>query len=78
MQDVQKTSCTLLSVFREWRFVPGGATRVPAGRNCCNLFCGTATPIGNKPVAQAALSQKKGRVAATRFVSRKNELPRRF
>jgi hypothetical protein len=32
MQDVQKTSCTLLAVFCEGRFVPGGASRVPAGR----------------------------------------------
>jgi hypothetical protein len=54
---------------------------VPAGRNCCDLFRGIAAATfgwpssETNPLQEAALSQKKGRVAATRFVSRKIELP---
>jgi hypothetical protein len=63
-------------------FVPGSATRVPAGRNCRDLFRGiVAAPARSEPTSEtnplreASLSQRRGRVAATRFVSGKIELP---
>jgi hypothetical protein len=38
MQGEKNVLQKLLSQFDEWRFVPGSATRVPAGRKCREFF----------------------------------------
>src|SRR5579863_4440078 len=52
MREATPARCSRLSLFRglqvkpapdERQFVPGSATRVPAGRKCCDSFRGTAT-----------------------------------
>jgi hypothetical protein len=78
----EEASCKAARALRWATFVPGSATRVPAGRNCCDLFRGiVAAPtrsepsLETNPLHEAAFSKKKGRVTATCFVSRKIELP---
>jgi len=73
MQDVQKTSCTLL-----WVFFQSGASCQAALHGCLPAEIAAIYSAAQQhtsetnPLREAALSQKKGRVAATRFVSRKN------
>jgi len=69
---------------RRSRFFASGASCQAALHGCppaeiaAIYFAAQQHPSETNPLRAAALSQKKGRAAATRFVSRKNELPRRF